>query len=136
MKSHAIILEMTKRVQSRTPLGESLSRARTARGITQRELAKMTGVSYRVIAHYETVVKNPSPDVVVKIAKALKVSADELMGLKPLTQKEPPVKNRRLLKKMKTIDDSPRSDQQDVMKYIDMVVDRRRKRNAKPNGVK
>ena len=96
----------------------------------------MTGVSYRVIANYETVVKNPSPDVVVRIARALKVSADELMGLKPLTQKEPPVKNRRLLKKMKTIDDLPRSDQQDVMKYIDMVVDRRMNRNTKPVGAK
>jgi transcriptional regulator with XRE-family HTH domain len=57
---------------------------RKERGLTQTQLAKAIGTSPRMIAYYEHHVKNIPSHVILKLAKALKVSADELLGLKEI----------------------------------------------------
>lgn len=61
------------------------------------------------------------PDIVIRLAKALKVSIDELMGYKPTMEKEPPVKNRRLLKKLKAFDQLSLDDQKAILKHLDAL---------------
>jgi transcriptional regulator with XRE-family HTH domain len=112
---------MPTRAKSRQPFAHRLVQVRKAKGISQYDLADMTGLSQRVIAHYETVIRNPNPDVVVKLAKALKVSSDELMGLAPLKEKEPPLKNRRLLRKLKVLDQFSVEDQKKIIGHIDDI---------------
>jgi len=92
---------MPRRAKIRSSFGLRLSQIRTAKGITQRELAKITGISPRMIAHYETLVQTPSVVMVTRITKALKITVDDLMGHKPLKIKDPldrkSVKNAKLL---------------------------------------
>lgn len=55
------------------------------------------------------------------LAIALQVSADELLGLKPLKAKTSP-KRARLLKRLETIDTLPPGDQRAILKFVDALV--------------
>jgi len=70
-------------VQPASAFGEQLARLRAGRGITQGQHAERISSSQRAISAYETVAEYPPAAVVVEITRALKVSADELLGLKP-----------------------------------------------------
>lgn len=98
-----------------------LTQIRKAKGLTQYDLADMTGISHRMIVHYEKHSKKMDPDIVIRLAKALKVSIDELMGYKPTMEKEPPVKNRRLLKKLKAFDELSPDNQKAILKHLDAL---------------
>ena len=115
------------RKTKRVPFGENLASIRKTKGITQVELAKLAGVSQRVIAGYETVIKNPTPDIVIRLAKALKVSIDELMGFKSFSEKGYILKNKRLLKKLKALDNMPPSIQKRIIGLIDDLSGRNNK---------
>lgn len=60
--------------------GQRLAAARKRAGISQRELAKILGVSYGAVGNWESGLSTPDPDTIAKIARALRVSADELVG--------------------------------------------------------
>lgn len=63
-------------------IGERLARLRSKREMTQVELAKALGVSQAMLSRYEKGEVRLTAPAVVKIAKALKVSTDELLGVK------------------------------------------------------
>jgi transcriptional regulator with XRE-family HTH domain len=69
---------------------------RQRRGLTQAELEDAVGVSQRVIAYYETETDQPPGALLVDLAKALRVSADQLLGLAPVREQTKP-KTGRLL---------------------------------------
>ncbi len=56
---------------------------RIKKGLNQTELAKLVGVSNRVISHYETGRARPSLDVIIKLAKVLGVSVEEIYEALP-----------------------------------------------------
>jgi transcriptional regulator with XRE-family HTH domain len=100
---------------------QRLVRLRNAKGWTQMELADKSGISRRMIAYYETKLRNLPPDSLIRLANALKVSVDELMGYRVPTQKEPPVRNRTLLKKLKALDRFSLEDQKKIIGHIDDI---------------
>lgn len=57
-----------------------LLRARKARGYNQEELAKETGLKPAAISHFETGERKPSLDNLRKLADALSVTSDYLLG--------------------------------------------------------
>ena len=57
-----------------------LLRLRADRGMTQKDLAKASGVSVPQIARYETGTSKPRMTAISKLAKALGVSPDELIN--------------------------------------------------------
>jgi len=61
--------------------GDNVRRARKNRGITQEELAKMVGVAKSTITGYEKNYRAPHALMITKIASALDVTGDELLGL-------------------------------------------------------
>ena len=61
--------------------GKRLRELRKEKKLTQKQLGKMIGVQDSVISFYELGDRMPSPEIIVKLAKALHVSADYLMGL-------------------------------------------------------
>jgi transcriptional regulator with XRE-family HTH domain len=64
-----------------TTFAMKLKRIRTARGITQVELARRLKVKQPYVAQLESGAKpNPSLDMLRRLAKALKVSVAELVG--------------------------------------------------------
>ena len=60
--------------------GQRLAQLRQAAGYSQRELASEVGVSHRMVAYYETEAKHLPPPLLPKLAKALEVSMDQLLG--------------------------------------------------------
>lgn len=60
-------------------LGRRLSALRKERGLTQQALGELTGVHMMQIHRYESGGSQPSIDVLKKLARALRVSSDELL---------------------------------------------------------
>ena len=65
-------------------INENIKEARKAIGLTQKDLADMIDVSQKDISRWETGARTPSVEGLIKICKALNVSADKLLGLKDL----------------------------------------------------
>lgn len=61
--------------------GERLREARNKAGLTQDDLAVRTGVGKSQIQRYERGASDPTADYVARIAKALRISSDWLLGL-------------------------------------------------------
>ena len=95
------------------------------KGLTQTELGNKIGASQRAMSRYETVAELPPAHVIVKLAKALQVSADDLLGLKP--PKRPPLpkhdpETKRLWKKFQQVRELPTKDQRAVIRLINSLV--------------
>ena len=61
--------------------GEKLRHLRKEKNLTQKQLAALIGVKNSVISFYEVGDRFPSPEVIRKLAIALHVSADYLLGI-------------------------------------------------------
>ena len=59
--------------------GMKLQRLREAAGISQEQLANEVGVSQSMIGHVESGLKVPSLEVMMRIAKRLDVTVDDLI---------------------------------------------------------
>lgn len=100
--------------------GLRLRGVRRDRGLTQRELAKSSGLSHRMIAYYEQDDAQPPGAIVVALARALHVSTDELLGLKtPPSQIS--LRASRLRKRLQTVEQLPPEDQRAVLKFVDSL---------------
>jgi len=73
---------MAQRRRNNQPLGTHIARLRNASGLTQTQLAKAVGVSHAVISLYEQGQGAPSAPALAKIAQALGVSPEVLLGTK------------------------------------------------------
>lgn len=113
------------------PLGQRIARFRKEKGYTQNELAQkiaIDGASDReirnirvLISDYERGILRPNYEVLILIASVLKVTTDELLGLKPSKNRgsQPSLKvMRRLLK----IESLPPSQQRSLLNTIDAVL--------------
>lgn len=63
--------------------GERLKRARIARGMTQRELARKIFVSHQAVGKWERGEATPNPETIVSLAHVLEVNASDLLGETP-----------------------------------------------------
>lgn len=65
-------------------VGKKIRSLRIEKGLSLRELARKAGItSFSYIANIERgVVKDPALSTIIKIAKALEISIDELVGKK------------------------------------------------------
>jgi transcriptional regulator with XRE-family HTH domain len=106
--------------------GERLRRLRSAKGYTEAELGQAVGTSHRMIAYYEIQGGNPPADVLVKLARALDVSADVLLGL--AAEKRKPAasgpEDLRLMRKLRQVKQLPARDRRSVLQLIDALVER------------
>lgn len=59
--------------------GERIREARKCAGLTQEELASKLGISYQSIGQWERNIRNPKPETIQKIAKALGVTVTDLV---------------------------------------------------------
>ena len=101
-------------------LGKRIAKIRKDRGFTQIELAEATGVIQTIISDYERGKLRPNPEMLVKLAQALQVSTDELLGVTPA--KTTPAPNRRFLRRLKDIDQLPARDQEALLRTIDAFL--------------
>lgn len=66
-------------VREKRSLGSQIREARAAQGISQRQLALMTGISRSFLWKVETGTADIGIDVLIKIARALDTSVRELI---------------------------------------------------------
>jgi transcriptional regulator with XRE-family HTH domain len=102
----------------RSHVGECLFKARRARGLSQEELGTKTGISKRMIAHYEGDNGIPPLDSLSKIADVLNVTVSYLLG--ESTQKM--IKDKispKLRKHIEKIQKLPAGDQLAVFRMVD-----------------
>jgi transcriptional regulator with XRE-family HTH domain len=64
----------------RETVDQRLARLRRTAGLTQQQLADKTGISRRMIAHYETQATSPPAQALPLLAKALGVTVDEILA--------------------------------------------------------
>ena len=67
---------------------ENLIKIRKQKGFSQKDLAKLSGISPRMIAHYEKHLTYPPIEKIEILAKALNVKVSELLGLDKSNKKE------------------------------------------------
>ena len=68
--------------------GKKIKEARKKAGLTQKGLAKKAGVAAVTIQQYETNKRQPKLEQLRKLAEAMEISIDELLGIKPLPPKK------------------------------------------------
>lgn len=102
-------------------VGERLARFRRERGITQAELGEALNLAQPNISDYERGVFRLNADLILKITELLKVSADELLGLKP-PKAVRSVRNIRLARRLEEIESLPRRDQEALLRTIDAFL--------------
>jgi hypothetical protein len=79
-----------------------------------------------VIAYYETESQQSPGALLADLATALKVSADELLGLKVKAEKRS-AKRARLLKRLQQVEDLAPADQRAVLKIVDGLLEVRQR---------
>lgn len=102
-------------------IGERIARLRKDRGLTQKELAERLDVSQPVVSDYENDVIRIPADVVIRLAAVLKVSSDELLGLKG-NDTTKGIQNRRLNRRLIAIEKLDKRDQDALLRTIDAFV--------------
>jgi len=115
---------MPRRKQPPTGFGKRLLELRKVRGLTQVELAELTGSTQRAISYYENEASFPPAAAVIVLAKALYVTTDELLGLEqretgPL-ETDPQL--RRMWKRFQRVSSLPERDQRAVIRLINSLA--------------
>lgn len=62
-------------------LGQRLKDLRTGKGLTQLQVAQRVGISRAMVSSYELSARQPSYDVLIKLAALFSVSTDYLLGI-------------------------------------------------------
>jgi len=102
-------------------IGMRVYRLRKLRHVTQVQFAAHLGVSQPNVSHYEKGTLRIPTDLLLKIARFLQVSADELLGLSPLPTM-PAVKDQRFLKRLPQIDQLPKRDRDAILRLINSCL--------------
>lgn len=107
-----------------TEFGARLTALRKAAGYTQVELAAELGTTQRMIAYYESRAEKAPAALLPKLAAALGVSADELLGIKPLRKgRKPDTQLQRRLQRIEKLDPK---DKRQVLQLLDAFLERER----------
>jgi len=112
-----------------TPVGGGfeprLAQIRKGRGISQETLGEAVGVSQRVIAYYEAGDAQPPGPMLADLARALRVTTDELLGLAPVREDHATPRTARLLAQLRRAADLPAQDQRAVITFVEALLDKR-----------
>ena len=101
--------------------GQRLCRIRKEKGYTQVQLAEKLGIIQVLISDYERDKLRPYHEMIVRFARALDVSADELLGLR-LSKKKGNDPSLKLIRRMQKIEDLPLSQQKVLLRTIDTFL--------------
>jgi transcriptional regulator with XRE-family HTH domain len=127
-KTHNIFMPMEKK-HFNNAFGKNLRLLRKQKGLTQVELANTLGCSQTMITTYENGRKKPAVDTLAKLADALGVSTDQLIGLNAQPKGKVKIKNPKLWKKFEQIDQLPDTDKRTVFRMIDGLLANNKKKN-------
>jgi transcriptional regulator with XRE-family HTH domain len=115
---------MPRKKYGETSFGERLQNIRKARGMTQVQLAEAARTTQRAVSCYETEAGFPPAPAVIALARALKISTDELLGVKPpkVERINDDSEARRQWKRFQMISTPPERDQKAAVPLINSLV--------------
>ena len=120
--------DFTKRsavIPSEEPVGAQLARLRQAAGFSQRDLAKETGISQRMIAYYEKQPQYPPLHVLTILTKALGVPPGEMLGLK-IKKTDDKVKDMRIRRRLKQVEGLDEKEKRQILQLLDTFIENNR----------
>jgi transcriptional regulator with XRE-family HTH domain len=114
---------MPAKKEPHTAFGKRLFTLRKARGLTQVQLAEALGTTQRVISYYETDAELPPASALIPLSRVLKISTDELLGIRParIAGREEP-EQQRLWKRFQKMEALPTKDQRAVIQLINSLA--------------
>ncbi len=101
--------------------GKRIARLRKEQGLTQVELGEKIGLSQVLISDYERGRLQPNLDTIIKLARTLGLTTDELLGVSNIS----PTGGKLSLKsvrRLKKIEDLPHSQQKVLFQTIDTFL--------------
>ena len=107
-----------------TVFGARLLALRKTRGLSQTQLGDAISATQRAISYYEAGGGNPDLDVVAKLARALGVTTDELIGTDPAptTEDSGNSPERRSWRRFRQLMALPEKDQRAVLRMLDTTT--------------
>jgi transcriptional regulator with XRE-family HTH domain len=103
--------------------GVRLAALRKSAGFTQAELAAEVGVSRRMITYYESQGAHPPTHLLTEIARALRLSTDELLGAVPIKKAARPG-NVRLQRRLQQLESLDPSEKRQALQLLDAFIER------------
>ena len=100
-------------------MNERIKKIRKQKGFSQIELGKRIGVSQQVITNYERGIREPNIETLLKIAGALDISLEALVGEKPIKPDEQT--SRALQKRFEQIKKLPPEKQKAFITFVDAL---------------
>lgn len=104
-------------------VGARVAELRRRAGYTQQELAEAVATTQRMISYYETQAEPPPSTLLPELARVLKVSVDELLGLEPL-KKKPRLPDSRVLRRLQQIESLEPAEKRQVLQVLDAFIER------------
>lgn len=98
-------------------IGSVITRLRKAKKLSREDLGSVVGTSGAVIGRYERNEITPSVEIANKIAKALDISLDYLVGNNSII-----VKDKKILERVEAIANMPDKEQQQIFNVIDALL--------------
>jgi putative transcriptional regulator len=103
-------------------LGDNIKYYRTAKGLSQAELGTKIGRTQQVVFAYESGDAMPSLTVLLKIAKVLGITVEDLVRDPAKAEKERIASNPRLLRKLRLVEKLPPQVQKTIVSMIDELA--------------
>lgn len=126
MTSELILLMQDQEI--RKAFGLRLKELRKQKGWTQKELAKQIDIRFAQLNKYECGMHIPPIERLIQLSTALGVTLDYLvMGNEENIQ---PLHNRRLMERLKELEQFGHEDQETIIKMIDAMIVKRRVEGA------
>lgn len=104
-----------------TDFGRRLVALRKKAGYTQVELARELGITQRMISYYEGHTDYPPSALLPDLAEILGVTADQLLGMKPI--KKTPKPDTRLQRRIKQIEKLDTKEKRQVIQLMDTFIE-------------
>jgi len=100
-----------------------MSRLRKAAGYSQRDLAAEFGISQRMIGYYEKQTQYRPTHLLPNLAKALGVSADQLLGLQKV-KTDGKIRDTRLWRRFRKIEKLEAKEKRQIVQLLDTFIER------------
>jgi transcriptional regulator with XRE-family HTH domain len=109
------------KVSPRETLGQRLQTLRKQQGLTQIELGEIIGATQRAMSSYERDEYEPAAHALPKLAAALCVSVDYLLGVSNNSGVKKP-ERRRWTQRLEQIEQLPERKQRAILQVLDMAL--------------
>jgi len=103
-------------------IGDRIKLLRKGKKLSLAKLAKLSDLTSGTISHIETSRNKPTAEVIVKLAKALEVTTDYLLGVEKDTKKYAKIKDKKLFEQFRYLEKLPESKRKILRDFIDKLI--------------